>query len=299
MRLLKLHLSWPPEGRTRLELPIAGRHQPTRLGTTVRVGFAEPSHDNPEPAPCTFTYVRVLELWRYPVKSLQGERLDAVAVSESGFEGDRRFAIFDLETGFGLTARRVPDLLFASARLTAEGEAEITLPDGSIVADDEALSEWLGRKVQLRRADDGGARSYENPLDFERENTSRWEAFTGAPGPFHDSRETRVSLVSTETLGSWDRRRFRSNVLLEGRGEGQLVGSTVFLGEAQLTVGKHIERCVMVTRPQPRGIERDLSVLRTIARERRNRLAVGALVSEPGTVKVGDELKRTAPNPDD
>ena len=225
----------------------------------------------------------MLELWRYPVKSLQGERLDAVSVSESGFEGDRRFALFDLETGFGLTA---------------EGEAEITLPDGSIAADDGGLSDWLGRRVQLRRADDGGARRYENPLDFEREEASRWEAFTGAPGPFHDSRQTRVSLVSTETLGSWDRRRFRSNVLLEGGGEGQLVGSTVTLGEAQLAVGKHIERCVMVTRPQPQGIERDLGVLRTIARERQNRLAVGALVSEPGTVKVGDSLRPTAPAPD-
>jgi uncharacterized protein len=242
--------------------------------------------------------VRVLELWRYPVKSLQGERLDAVAVSESGFEGDRRFALFDLETGFGLTARRVPELLFASARLTAEGETEITLPDGSIAADDEALSAWLGRDVQLRRADDGGTREYENPLDFEREQTSRWEPFTGAPGPFHDSRHTRVSLVSTETLGSWDRRRFRSNVLLEGGGEDELIGCTVALGEATLSVGNHIERCVMVTRPQPRGIDRDLGVLRTIARERQNRLAVGALVTEPGTVKVGDSVLRTTPAPD-
>ncbi|HZO78593.1 MAG TPA: MOSC N-terminal beta barrel domain-containing protein [Solirubrobacteraceae bacterium] len=243
--------------------------------------------------------MRVLELWRYPVKSLQGERLDAVAVTESGFEGDRRFALFDLETGFGLTARRVPELLFASARLTAEGEAEITLPDGSVVADDDALSAWLGRKVQLRRADDGGGeRLYENPLDFEREQTSRWEAFNGAPGPFHDSSRTRVSLVSTETLGSWDRRRFRSNVLLEGGGEGQLVDCTIALGQATLSVGNHIERCVMVTRPQPQGIVRDLGVLRTIAQERQNRLAVGALVSEPGTVKVGDALRRTTPPPD-
>jgi hypothetical protein len=54
----------------------------------------------------------------------------------------------------------------------------------------------------------------------------------------------------------------------------------------------------MVTRPQPEGIERDLGVLRTIARERKNRLAVGALVSEPGTVKVGDPLRRTAAAPD-
>jgi hypothetical protein len=49
----------------------------------------------------------------------------------------------------------------------------------------------------------------------------------------------------------------------------------------------------MVTRPQPQGIERDLGVLRTIARERQNRLAIGALVSEPGTVRVGDSLRRT------
>ncbi len=234
----------------------------------------------------------MLELWRYPVKSLQGERLEQVAVDENGFEGDRRFAIFDLETGFGLTARRVPELLFARARLKHDGGAEIILPDGSLATGDEALSEWLHRKVQLRRADDSGARSYENPLDFEHEQTSRWEAFTGAPGPFHDSRRTRVSLVSTRTLGTWDRRRFRSNVLLDGEGEDDLAGATIRLGDATLNVGHHIERCVMVTRPQPDGIERDVGVLRTIARERSNRLAIGALVSEPGRVRVGDSVEQ-------
>jgi hypothetical protein len=50
--------------------------------------------------------LRVLELWRYPVKSLQGERLDSVAVTSDGLKVDRRFAIYDVETGFGLTARR-------------------------------------------------------------------------------------------------------------------------------------------------------------------------------------------------
>ena len=51
-----------------------------------------------------------------------------------------------------------------------------------------------------------------------------------------------------------------------------------------------MERCVMTTRPQPDGIDRDLDVLRTIARERDACLAIGALVTEPGTVRVGDEL---------
>ena len=75
--------------------------------------------------------MRVTELWRYPVKSLLGERLESVQVTADGFEGDRRFAIYDVETGFGLTARRVPELLFARARLREDGSAEIELPDGS------------------------------------------------------------------------------------------------------------------------------------------------------------------------
>jgi uncharacterized protein YcbX len=234
--------------------------------------------------------MRVKELWRYPVKSLQGERLQTVAIDENGLQGDRRYAIFDLETGFGLTARRVPPLLFASARLTQAGQLEITLPDGSHPENDDDLSEWLNRPVTLKRADTDGQRLYENPEDAEHE--SGWAPFQGASGPFHDSQRTRVSLVSTHTLSNWDRRRFRSNVLLEGSGEDELVGATVSLGQVTLNIGKYIERCVMVTRAQPDGIERNLDVLRTIAKQRKNRLAVGALVSKPGTVTVGDRLAR-------
>jgi uncharacterized protein YcbX len=237
-------------------------------------------------------HMRVCELWRYPVKSLQGERLDAVAVGPDGLEGDRRFAIYDLQTGFGLTARRIPELLFAAARLREDGSAEITLPDGSVARDDEALSAWLGRAVRLRAASSSEvSRRYENPVDFEDEAASPWEPFLGAPDAFHDSVRTRVSLVSTGTIGAWDRRRFRSNVLVDGEGEDALVGSSVTLGEAVLHVGHRIERCVMTTRPQPGGIDRDLTVLRTIARERSACLAVGALVARPGTVRVGDEVR--------
>ena len=180
----------------------------------------------------------------------------------------------------------------ASARLTEDEDVEITLPDSSRVRDDDALSDWLGRRVALRSAEQNSERHYENPLDVEREQSSRWEAFTGAPGPFHDSSRTRVSLVSTVTLGAWGRRRFRSNVLLEGSGERDLVGSSVRFGGSELEVGKHIERCAMVTRAQPDGIERDLTVLRTIAQQRQNRLAVGALVSRPGVVSVSDVVER-------
>ncbi len=238
--------------------------------------------------------MRVLELWRYPVKSLQGEQVDSVAVTGDGLEGDRRFAIYDVETGLGLTARRVPELLFASARLCDDGSVAITLPDGSVARDDEALSAWLGRQVVLRSHDAEVGRHYENPvLDFEEETERDWARYEGAPGAFHDSPDARVSLVSTTSIGEWDRRRFRSNVLLEGHGEDSLVGSRVTLGGAVLEVGMRIERCVMTVRPQPGGIERDLQVLRTIARERDTCLAVGAVVAQPGNVAVGDLLKRS------
>lgn len=57
-----------------------------------------------------------------------------------------------------------------------------------------------------------------------------------------------------------------------------------------LDVALPIARCVMVTRPQPGGLERDLEVLRWVHRERGGTLAVGATVSRPGRVAVGDEV---------
>ena len=232
--------------------------------------------------------MRVLELWRYPVKSLQGELLPSATVGAQGIEGDRRYAIFDATTGFGLTGRRVPELLFGSSRYTDDGSVEILLPDGSVAADDAALSAWLGRPVVLRSTDESVPRRYETPDDFE--NDADWDPFEGAQGSFRDTEETVVSLVSEGTLGSWDRRRFRSNILLSDSGEDDLVGSRVSLGGVQLSLTKRVGRCVMVTRVQPGGVEKDLDVLRTIHRERGGKLAVGASVAGVGVVTVGDEL---------
>jgi uncharacterized protein len=236
--------------------------------------------------------MRVAELWRFPVKSLQGERLDAAEAGPEGLAGDRRWALFDASSGMGLTARRVPDLLFASARLTPDGGVEVVLPDGTVTTDDAVLSAWIGRPVTLRAAGDvPGDRRYENPSDVRDDGEYAWDAFDGARGAFHDSNRTRVSLVSTTTLGTWDRRRFRSNVVLAGAGEDALVGRRVRVGAAELDVVQPVPRCVMVTRPQPGGIDRDTGVLKTIHRERGGDLAIAALVLEPGTVRTGDVLE--------
>src|SRR5688500_12420793 len=179
--------------------------------------------------------MRVLELWRYPVKSLQGEVLGEAEIGPEGIAGDRQWALFDVGTGFGLTARREPDLLFAAGRLRPDGGVEVVLPDGTVTTDDAVLSDWLGRPVALRWAGEVTERSRDESPEDELAERARWPAWAGAAGgAFHDSADGRLSLVSTGTLGSWDRRRFRSNVVLDGAGEGELVGSRVRLGSAVL-----------------------------------------------------------------
>lgn len=233
----------------------------------------------------------MVELWRYPVKSLQGERVEQVEAGPHGLAGDRGWAIFDLDTGFGLTARRAAELLFASARLRSDGSVEITLPDGSVSSGDADLSAWLGRRVALRAAADvADERRYENPADTETEAEESWGPFTGSTGAFHDNGTAPVTLVSTGTLDGRPARRFRANIVLAGEGEDDLVGSTVRIGAAELAVVAPVPRCVMVTRAQPGGIPIDRDVLRRIHRERSGLLSVGGPVTRPGAVAVGDEL---------
>lgn len=239
--------------------------------------------------------MHVLELWRYPVKSFGGERVPRARVSALGLEGDRRWGLRALDDGTVLTARREPRLLLASARLDDSGAPVLTLPDGAVTDGDAALSRWLGRPVALEAAGaEGGV--YENPQDAERE--TGWVSWQGPGAAWHDSRRTRVSLISTAALGPWDARRFRSNVLLAAPGtssdgrtapEDALVGGTVRLGGAAFEVVKQVDRCVMVTRAQP-GLPVDRDVLRAVHRERGGCLAVGALVTTDGAIAEGDML---------
>ncbi|MGH1504918.1 MAG: MOSC domain-containing protein [Acidimicrobiales bacterium] len=231
---------------------------------------------------------RVAQLWRFPVKSMGGERLDTVVLTSLGIEGDRIAGIEDLASGTILTARRTPELLFATARYV-DGEVAITLPDGTEGPDDAALSSWLGRDVALRSAvgtDEGG--TYEVPLDAE--NDADWVQWTGPGGAFHDSARTRVSLLGLETVAAWGIERFRANVWLTGGGEDALERHRVRLGAAELTVRKKIDRCVMISKAFPGGLERDLGVLKAVIAERENFAGIGALVAEGGTVAEGDEV---------
>lgn len=233
------------------------------------------------------TLVQVTQLWRYPVKSVAGEALEEARVAELGLEGDRGWGLVDGDTGLVLTARRVPELLFAEPVVDGD-EMAVRLPDGTVTADAGALSEWLGRPVTLRRPTPDERGTYEIADNDDRPDGA-WTRWEGPEGVFHDSGRTRLSIIAESALDGWDVRRFRPNVVVGGGDERDLLDHTVRISDVALRVVKEIDRCVIVTRPQP-GLERDKTVLRRVHTDRGGSLGVGALVEATGTIRVGDPV---------
>src|SRR4051794_34705424 len=120
----------------------------------------------------------VASLWRFPVKSMGGERLTALELEGHGVVGDRGWGVRDGIAGVVLTAKRCPALLEARAEVVDGATTVVTLPDGEPLeagdpALDVALSDWLGRQVVLDAAAPGVAAAYD-------------DGFTGPPGRFVD-----------------------------------------------------------------------------------------------------------------
>jgi MOSC domain-containing protein len=82
--------------------------------------------------------MRVSELWRYPVKSMVGEMVDAFELDVLGVIGDRTWAARDLERGGIRGAKKIGALMRLAARDLGDGDVEITLPDGSTVRTSDA-----------------------------------------------------------------------------------------------------------------------------------------------------------------
>jgi uncharacterized protein YcbX len=248
--------------------------------------------------------MKAVSLWRYPVKSMQGERRDSIRLSARGIEGDRRFGVLDPASGTILSAKKEGRLLQARA-LLAGVELTIRLPNGETAMGtgprvDAALSGWLERAVHLIEAREGGRATYEMPADFEDDASDpvRWQ---GPKGSFADS--AAVHLLTTASLGTmaaerpdldWQPARFRPNILIEAGSEGcveqQWIGRRVTVGEVVLHVHRPCSRCVMTTREQPGSISRQLDVLRHVNTAHGTNLGVLARVVHEGTLSAGDPV---------
>ena len=100
--------------------------------------------------------MHVSQLWRYPVKSMVGGRVESVELDELGIVGDRTWATRDVERGGIRGAKKIGSLMRLVARDVGDGHVEITLPDGSTVRTsdpdvDERVSTALDHSVRLER----------------------------------------------------------------------------------------------------------------------------------------------------
>ena len=110
-------------------------------------------------------------LWRFPVKSMLGEELDATDLTEAGVVGDRAYAIRDRETGKVASAKHPklwPNLLACRAAFVDAPRPDDELPpvrielaDGNAVLSDApdvdaVLSRFFGRDVELAHAAQNG-----------------------------------------------------------------------------------------------------------------------------------------------
>ena len=209
--------------------------------------------------------MHVAELWRYPVKSLAGEPLDAAEISPDGIPGDRMVQVYDAE-GRIVTSRTTPRLLGLKGSLSPMGE---TLVNGR---------PWTAPEVAaaIEAAAGPGARLVRHD------------------GP--DRFDVLPLLVATDgavnALGL-DRRRFRPNILVagvDGLAERDWPGHHARVGEAIVGFKKLRGRCVMTTY-DPDTLEHDPTVLRRIVRDMGGRLALDTYVVRGGRVAVGDPVE--------
>jgi uncharacterized protein YcbX len=218
----------------------------------------------------------VVEVWRYPVKSMAGERLDSCAVGRTGLQGDRRWALVDGSTnraGKLLTIRQDERLMTYRARLAGQS-VEVVAPDGEVQGLDDRIVSHLAAETS-------------RPLTLRE--------LEGAN--FDDSPVLIVNLATVAAFGVQagmrvDHRRFRANLYIDGLPPEEEIGwlsRRVQVGEAELDVVSRCERCVVITRDPDTTITTP-ELLRVLNETQETCMGMYCQVTRPGRVAVGDSV---------
>ena len=216
----------------------------------------------------------VAEIWRYPVKSMAGEKLASAELTGAGFAGDRRWALVDgtgNRAGKPLSIRQDERLMTYRARLKGD-VVEVVTPGGQTrQLDDDLVSgiaQTNGRPLTLR--DLAGANFDDSPVLVVNMAT--------------------VAAFGLEARIHMDHRRFRANLYLEGLEPGEEVrwlGLRIAVGEAELEVTKRCDRCVVITR-DPDTTTASPELLRILTNTYDTCMGLYCRITRPGTVSVGD-----------
>lgn len=262
----------------------------------------------------------VVSLWRYPVKSMMGEEVNAADVTEHGLLGDRSYALVDTTNGKVASVKnprkwgRLFECRAAFLEHPRSGAnippVRITLPDGRDLTSQQSdinqiLSSALSREVIFATTAPQAPSLEEYWPDMDGlayRETITDEAMPA--GAFFDCAV--VHVLTTATIdrlrelypqGRFEVRRFRPNIVVEVASgeknfvENAWVGRTLVLGESvRLNVTGPCPRCVMTTWPQG-DLPKDPGILRAAAQHNRAQVGVYAGVVQGGLVRRGDSVR--------
>ncbi len=206
----------------------------------------------------------VKEIWRYPVKSMAGERLQTARLSELGIEGDRVVHVINAQ-GRTVTARTFPNLLGLKAVLDASGTPSIGGKPWNSPEVLSAVQEIVGPGARLVRD----------------ESLDRFDILP--------------LLVATDgaiqAFGR-DGRRLRPNIVVggvKGLEEREWEGGRILIGDVEIGVHDLRGRCIMTTF-DPDTLVHDASVLRDIVRRFGGKLALNCDVVAGGEIRVNQQV---------
>jgi len=225
-------------------------------------------------------------IFRYPVKSMRGERLDGAELGWHGIHGDRRLALrrVDDRSAFPfLTASKLPDLVRFTPERRAAGETptHILTPEGDeLLVFGEELAAEIGRR-------------YGAPVQMMQMKN----------GIFDEASISVIALDTIEEIGrltgrSLDVRRFRPNVAVRLLREGAFqedawVGGLLSFGEGrdapEVAVTMRDERCAMVNL-DPDTAASSPEVMKAIVRANENCAGVYGVVTRIGRLQVGQRI---------
>ena len=268
--------------------------------------------------------MRTDQIWRYPVKSMIGERVRSIEVASHGFLGDRHWAVRDEIRGGIRGAKKFGALMRLRAEISGSGATSIVFPDGTVLVAgdpelDARLSVELDHAVSLQSLPPAGelehfrrgqpdsedlltelraifGRDEDEPLPDLSVFPPEIIEFESPPGTHHDAFP--LMIMSTSALRSLsyelpdsaiDVRRFRPSLVIdtgddEGHPEFDWVGRRLQIGEVELSIGAACPRCVMVTREISAELPEDRAILRHIVRDLDQNVGVYATVLTPGQI---------------
>ena len=209
--------------------------------------------------------MHVSEIWRYPVKSLKGDRLDEAEITKLGIPGDRQIVVVRTLNGRFLTSRTRPKLLGLQGSINPAGVPTINGHPWNSAEALQLVRDAAGEPVTLQQVP--------------------------APQAF----DVLPLLIATDGAAGYlniDHRRLRPNILIAdvpGLEERKWPGRVIAIGDVRIHADMLRDRCVMTTFDPDTQVQ-DPSVLQGIVRELDGSTALDSSVLTPGKIRVGDPV---------